>query len=195
DVTQTAQAFNNIHDSLSFFRNNYDAFAAFRAAIIRLHGLVDANGKGRELPAVYVKPSEGAAVELANIEVRTPAGDKLVESLALELNTGDSLGIKVLSGAGKTTLLRSMAELWPYASGTLCRPDGENATMFLSQLPYVPLGDLRGVVCYPNSPDDISDRELHDVLTKVALAPLIDRLDEEQDWAKGVSPGGQQGVA
>ena len=58
DVGQTATAFGNIHDSLSFFRNNYDAFAAFRAAIIRLHGLVDANAQGRALPTVLTRPSE-----------------------------------------------------------------------------------------------------------------------------------------
>ena len=33
------------------------------------------------------------------------------------------------------------------------------------------------------------------MLTKVALAPLVDRLDEEQDWAKVLSPGEQQRVA
>lgn len=195
DVGQTSTSFGNISDSLSFFRNNYDAFAAFRAAIIRLHGLVDANAQGRALPAVLVKPSQDKAVELAGIEVRTPAGDQLIDSLDIELDTGDTLVITGRSGAGKTTLLRSLAELWPYASGTLCRPDGDNATMFLSQLPYVPLGSLRGVVCYPNSPDAVSDGELHDVLTKVALAPLIERLDEEQDWAKVLSPGEQQRVA
>ena len=52
DVSQSVTAFNEISDSLSFFRNNYDAFAAFRAAIIRLHGLVDANERGRQLPVV-----------------------------------------------------------------------------------------------------------------------------------------------
>jgi putative ATP-binding cassette transporter len=195
DVGQTAAAFGNIQDSLSFFRNNYDAFAAFRAAIIRLHGLVDANARGRALPAVLVKPSEEATVELRDVEVRTPGGDRLIDPLDVELDHGDSLVITGRSGAGKTTLLRSLAELWPYASGTLCRPDGDNATMFLSQLPYVPLGSLRTVVCYPNSPDGISDNELRDVLTKVALAPLIGRLDEEQDWAKVLSPGEQQRVA
>jgi len=76
-----ATAFGSINDSLSFFRNNYDAFAAFRAAIIRLHGLVDAKRPGRALPTVLVKPSEGVAVELAGIEVRTPAGDQLIDSL------------------------------------------------------------------------------------------------------------------
>jgi len=195
DVGQSATAFGNIHDSLSFFRNNYDAFASFRAAIIRLHGLVDANARGRALPTLLVKPSEEVAVELANVEVRTPAGDQLIDSLDVQLDTGDTLVITGRSGAGKTTLLRSLAELWPYASGTLCRPDGENATMFLSQLPYVPLGSLRGVVCYPNSPDEIADDTLRDTLTKVALAPLCDRLDEERDWAKVLSPGEQQRVA
>jgi putative ATP-binding cassette transporter len=195
DVGQTATAFGNIQDSLSFFRNNYDAFASFRAAIIRLHGLVDANAKGRALPALLVKPSQEVAVELANVEVRTPAGDQLIDSLDVQLDSGDALVITGRSGAGKTTLLRSLAELWPYASGTLCCPDGDNATMFLSQLPYVPLGTLRGVVCYPNSPDAISNDELRDVLTKVALAPLYDRIDEERDWAKVLSPGEQQRVA
>lgn len=195
DVTQTAQAFNNINDSLSFFRNRYDAFAAFRAAILRLHGLVDANGRGRALPAILVKPSDEATVELRGVEVRTPDGDRLIDPLDVQLDDGESLVITGRSGAGKTTLLRSLAELWPYASGTLCRPEGDNATMFLSQLPYVPLGSLRTVLCYPNSPDDVSADELHAVLTKVALAPLMGRLDEEQDWAKVLSPGEQQRVA
>lgn len=195
DVGQSATAFGNIQDSLSFFRNNYDAFAAFRASIIRLHGLVDANEKGRALPTMLVKPSEDTAVELRDVEVRTPAGDRLIDPLDVQLAEGDSLVITGRSGAGKTTLLRSLAELWPYASGTLYRPDGDNATMFLSQLPYVPLGTLRTVVCYPKSPDDVSDDELREVLTKVALAPLVDRLDEERDWAKVLSPGEQQRVA
>jgi putative ATP-binding cassette transporter len=195
DVGQSATAFGQIQDSLSFFRNNYDAFAAFRAAIIRLHGLVDANAQGRALPTILVKPSEEAIVELRGVEVRTPDGDQLVDSLDVQLEQGDTLVITGRSGAGKTTLLRSLAELWPYASGTLCRPDGDHATMFLSQLPYVPLGSLRTVVCYPNSPDNISDEQLRDVLTKVSLAQLIGRLDDDQDWAKVLSPGEQQRVS
>jgi vitamin B12/bleomycin/antimicrobial peptide transport system ATP-binding/permease protein len=195
DVTQTASAFGEINESLSFFRNNYDAFAAFRAAIIRLHGLVDANAKGRDLPAVLTWPTEDGSVEFDGVEVRTPDGDPLVDQLDVRLESGQSLVITGQSGVGKTTLLRSLAELWPYASGTLRCPDGDNATMFLSQLPYVPLGTLRTVVCYPNAPTDISDAVLQETLIKVALAPLSDRLDEIRDWAKVLSPGEQQRVA
>jgi vitamin B12/bleomycin/antimicrobial peptide transport system ATP-binding/permease protein len=194
-VAQTAAAFGTIQDSLSFFRNHYNEFAAFRASILRLYGLVDANARARKLPEVTVEPSERGSVEIAAVEVRAPTGEQLIDPIEVRLSSGDALVVTGRSGAGKTTLLRSLAQLWPYASGTLRRPAGEHKTMFLSQLPYVPLGDLRGVVCYPNSPTDISDAAVREALTKVALAPLAARLDEERDWAKVLSPGEQQRVA
>ena len=67
--------------------------------------------------------------------------------------------------------------------------------MFLSQLPYLPLGDLRTVVSYPARSGDIVDERLREVLTRVSLPHLRERLDEEQDWAKVLSPGEQQRVA
>ena len=195
DVTQTATAFGEIQSSLSFFRSNYDSFAAFRASIIRLHGLVEANDHSRALPTVLVRPSVEGIVEFDGIEVRTPAGDPLVDVLDLTLEPGESLVITGRSGSGKTTLLRSLAELWPYASGTLRTPAGANETMFLSQKPYLPLGSLRDVVCYPKSAADVPDADIQAALVKAALAPLIEQLDEDHDWAKTLSPGEQQRVA
>jgi putative ATP-binding cassette transporter len=113
----------------------------------------------------------------------------------MRLEIGDTLVITGKSGSGKTTLLRSLAELWPFTSGTLTRPCGPNETMFLSQMPYVPLGDLRAVVSYPGEEGQLEDSVLHDVLTRVALPHLTDRLDEVQDWAKVLSPGEQQRIA
>ena len=134
DVTQTATAFGNIQDGLSFFRNAYDQFASYRAAIIRLHGLVEADEKARELPELLVRASVDGAVDIEGVEVRTPDGDQLIDPLDVHLTTGDALVITGPSGSGKTTLLRSLAQLWPYATGTLRRPDGDDDTMFLSQL-------------------------------------------------------------
>jgi vitamin B12/bleomycin/antimicrobial peptide transport system ATP-binding/permease protein len=195
DVIQTAVAFGNISDGLSFFRNAYDQFASYRAAIIRLNGLVEADEKARELPELLVTASVDGDVDIEGVEVRKPDGDQLIDPLDVHLTTGDALVITGPSGSGKTTLLRSLAQLWPYATGTLRRPDGPGDTMFLSQLPYVPLGDLRAVVSYPAAEGDVSDDELRDLLDKVVLGHLVDRLDELQDWVKVLSPGEQQRVA
>ena len=49
DITQTADAFGQVHDSLSFFRNAYDSFATYRATLNRLTALMDANRESRDL--------------------------------------------------------------------------------------------------------------------------------------------------
>jgi putative ATP-binding cassette transporter len=194
-VTQSASAFGHIEDSLSFFRNAYDRFASYRAAILRLSGLVKANAEARKLPELAAVDSTDGSVELDGVEVRTPAGTRLIEPLDLRLLPGDALVVTGKSGSGKTTLLRTLAQLWPYASGTLRRPDGHNRVMFLSQLPYVPLGRLRAVVSYPAMAGEIDDETLQDAFLKVALPNLVTRLDEERDWAKVLSPGEQQRIA
>ena len=195
DVYQSVAAFGAIQDALSFFRNSYDVFAGWRASIIRLDGLVTANEESRALPEMTVTPSDGGAVELDDVEVRNPAGQTLVSDLNLSLSPGDAMIITGESGTGKTTLLRSVAQLWPFTSGSVRCPVGENATMFLSQLPYVPLGDLRTVVSYPHPSGDIPDETLCAAMESVALPRYTDRLDEVNDWAKVLSPGEQQRVA
>ncbi len=193
DVQQSSSAFLRVHDSLAFFRNVYDAFAGYRAAIIRLDGLITANETARELPSLTAEPSTDGSLELDDVEVRTPAGTRLIDPLDLRLDPGESLVITGTSGSGKTTLLRSLAQLWPFTSGTLRRPQDD--TMFLSQLPYMPLGDLRGAICYPADAGTYSDDAIALVLETVSLGHLSGRLDEVADWAKILSPGEQQRVA
>ncbi|CAN5468433.1 ABC transporter ATP-binding protein/permease [soil metagenome] len=195
DVTQSGTATGSILSGLSFFRNVYDQFASFQAAIIRLDGLVEANDRARDLPELAVADSPDGSVTLADVEVRLPNGDVLIRPVDLRLEEGESLVITGQSGTGKTTLLRSLAQLWPFTSGTLHRPGGTNETMFLSQVPYVPLGDLRAVVSYPSPPGEIPDEQLRRALTTVSLPHLVDRLDDERDWVKVLSPGEQQRVA
>ncbi len=193
DVTQSAQAFSSVANSLAFFRNVYDAFAGYRAVIIRLDGLMTANETARELPSLTALPSTDGSLELDDVEVRTPSGTRLIDPLDVRLDRGESLVITGTSGSGKTTLLRSLAQLWPFTSGTLRRPQDD--TMFLSQLPYMPLGDLRGAICYPADAGTYSDDAIRSVLETVSLGHLSGRLDEVADWAKILSPGEQQRVA
>jgi len=194
DVTQSASAFSNVHDSLAFFRSAYDSFASYRATIIRLDGLVRADAQARALPRLHIEPSP-YALELTDLEIHATTGRLLLDKLTLRLEPGESLVITGPSGCGRTTLLRSLAGLWPYASGTLRRPGDESDAMFLSQVPYMPLGDLRAVLSYPNPEAELPDEQLIAALNEVALGHLTGSLNETADWSKTLSPGEQQRIA
>jgi putative ATP-binding cassette transporter len=190
DVQQSAVAFLKVHDALSFFRDSYDSFATYRATLTRLTGLLEANGQTRALPSVsVVDRPEGLAIE--DLTVCRPDGRPLIEGLSLHLSPGQALLVTGPSGSGKTTLLRGLADLWPYAQGTVRRPTAGRA-LFLSQQPYVPLGSLRTALTYPQSPHLVGDEYVRKVLRMVQLGHLEDRIEDELDWSRILSPGEQQ---
>ncbi len=195
DIFQSATAFHTIHNSLSFFRDAYDSFASYRAAIIRLDGLVDENTLARTFTQVTTTASRDGALDVDGVGVRTPDGEHLIRDLDLRLEAGDALLISGPSGIGKTVLLQSLAGLWPFVSGSVRLPSSRQDAMFVPQLPYIPLGDLRAVVSYPHEEGVVDDREIQQALVKVALSHLAIRLNDVRDWAKVLSVGEQQRIA
>jgi vitamin B12/bleomycin/antimicrobial peptide transport system ATP-binding/permease protein len=195
DIFQSATAFHTIHNSLSFFRDAYDSFASYRAAIIRLDGLIDENTLARTITQVATTTSGDGALEVDDVEVRTPDGEHLIRDLDFRLTPGDALLISGPSGIGKTVLLQSLAGLWPFVSGSVRLPSSRQDAIFVPQLPYIPLGDLRAVVSYPHEEGAVDDREIQRALVKVALSHLAIRLNDVRDWAKVLSVGEQQRIA
>jgi vitamin B12/bleomycin/antimicrobial peptide transport system ATP-binding/permease protein len=195
DIFQSATAFHTIHNSLSFFRDAYDSFASYRAAIIRLDGLVDENALARRFAHPTTPAFQDGKLEVDGLGVRTPDGQHLINDLDFRLETGDSLLITGPSGIGKTVLLQSLAGLWPFVSGSVHLPCRREDAMFVPQLPYIPLGDLRAVVSYPHQEGAVDDREIQQALVKVALPHLAIRLNDVRDWAKVLSVGEQQRIA
>ncbi|MGQ7817224.1 ABC transporter ATP-binding protein/permease [Metapseudomonas furukawaii] len=193
DVMQTSQAFGQVQDSLSFFRSSYDTFAQYRATLDRLTGFLDANEDARELPRVVTREATDS-LRIEGMDVLRPDGHRLLADLNLALQPGQALLIRGPSGSGKTTLLRSLAGLWPYAEGKVQRPGGHQA-LFLSQRPYLPLGDLRTAIAYPNTSTPADDERLKQALRRVNLAHLAEHLDLSQDWTRILSIGEQQRLA
>ena len=187
DVTQTGTAFGNVHDALSFFRQAYDNFASYKAVLNRLTGLLDSNEQSRELPTADTQESESGLV-IHDLDISLPNGQPLLTDLELDLAPGSSLLVKGPSGSGKTTLLRSLAGLWPHVTGSITQPP-EDQVMFCSQQPYLPLGTLRGALAYPVPAQALADDTAQEALRAVQLAHLVDRLDEEIEWSKTLSPG------
>ena len=195
DVIQSATAFVTIHNALSFFREAYNEFASYRAAVIRLDGLVEENERARKFSQVTTASTADGTLAVAGVEVRTPDGANLLRALDFTLEPGDTLLVSGPSGIGKTVLMQSLAGLWPFVSGSVRLPAGRQAAMFVPQLPYLPLGDLRAVTSYPNEEDTVDDREIQQALIKVALPQLAIRLNDVGDWAKVLSVGEQQRIA
>jgi vitamin B12/bleomycin/antimicrobial peptide transport system ATP-binding/permease protein len=89
-------------------------------------------------------------------------------------------------------LFRTLAGIWPFASGRLETPAFEKV-LFLPQKPYLPLGSLREVTCYPGALQD--DTLIRAALLKVELPELAPRLDEQALWSQMLSGGEQQRLA
>ena len=57
------------------------------------------------------------ALRLSDVSVVSSSGLRQLDTVSLDLNMGDLLGIIGPNGAGKTTLLRTALALVPHASG------------------------------------------------------------------------------
>ena len=97
------------------------------------------------------------------------------------------------NGIGKSTLLRAIVGIWPYFNGKIKLPKGKQV-MFLSQKPYMPIGTLAQVICYPSSVAN-DNSYLEKMLEKVGLAYLIPNLNVEDQWSMILSLGEQQRIA
>ncbi|MCL6262971.1 ABC transporter ATP-binding protein/permease [Craterilacuibacter sp. RT1T] len=190
DMVQTAQAFGQLQDNLSFFRSAYDDFAGYRAVLDRLTGFVDAIEQADNLPSPQIS-TRGKLLALSALNIHTPQGRTLLSDATLSIKPGEPLLIRGRSGSGKTTLLRAIAGLWPYCEGHITRPEGRS--IFLSQKPYLPQGTLRDALYYPSAAE--AGDEAAKILALVQLGHLSSRLDESEEWAHILSLGEQQRLA
>ena len=192
DLMQTLQVFGKLHSNLSFFRNTYDSFAEYKATLDRLTGFhysVEAAQKQSKTD-ITDHPTD---VIFQHLSVKSPMGKILIKDLNLTLTQGNSLLIQGQSGVGKTTLLRTIAGLWSYAEGKIFCP--QHNTLFLSQRPYLPQGNLLTALYYPDTTENVDLAKITRVLEQVQLAHLQDRLEQEQDWSRILSLGEQQRLA
>ena len=195
DLMQIASAFGRVQDALSFFINSYGSLASLRAIMDRMYGFQVSIDSAKELPVIKVSPlSNLHSIKVDNLTLFLPDHSILHENIAFTLNSGNRILIKGNSGSGKTTLLRTIAGLWPYASGALAK-NLTSQEMFIGQRAYVPDTTLEEALFYPKPIDTGKLAELHEILNQVGLARLLESLMIKNDWSKILSLGEQQRLA
>jgi putative ATP-binding cassette transporter len=192
-LMQVISAFGSVQESMSFIVSSYTDIAEYQSVVERLAGFgdrVDGIAAERQgLQPIAIERS-GAGVDVAGLDLRLPGGELLREDIALAARPGAPVLVTGPSGSGKSTLLRAIAGLWPFGGGRI-RVGGGRA-LFLPQRSYLPLGTLADALAYPDLAKTHDRAELEAALRAVGLPYLVDRLDEEGNWATWLSGGEQQ---
>jgi putative ATP-binding cassette transporter len=195
-LMQIASAFRQVQESLSFIISSYTEIAEYQSVVQRLAGFRE---KMNEIAAEQQRPQaieivrDGTGVAVDALDLNLPDGRSLRPDITLAATPGKSLLITGASGAGKSTLLRAIAGLWPFGRGRIRVGDGR--CLFLPQRPYLPLGTLADALVYPRSAAELLRDNLAEALRTVGLPELVDRLEEEANWAQRLSIGEQQRLA
>ncbi|MHB8668703.1 MAG: ABC transporter ATP-binding protein/permease [Burkholderiales bacterium] len=197
-LMQTASAFGQVQDSLSWFVNAYAQLAEWRATVDRLtafrHAIDDARSAATSDAGVAATTGAGPDFAARDLSINLPNGHALLPAQDIVFTPGEKVLITGASGAGKSTLFRVLAGIWPFGSGTVEKPPRAQV-LFLPQRPYLNLGSLREQLCYPGPADSFGDDELRAALVACGLPHLAGRLGEQRHWAQQLSGGEQQRVA
>jgi putative ATP-binding cassette transporter len=191
-MMQIASAFGRVQDSLSWFIDNYDNLAAWRATTDRLTHFDAAIRNASRHPPLQHETGNGQGLQVSKLTLDLPTGSRLLADTELQVQPGDSILLSGPSGSGKSTLFRALAGIWPLASGRVELPA---SSMFIPQHPYFPNASLRDALAYPEPAANYDEATLQQALRDALLPQLADQLDEVDAWSQKLSGGELQRLA
>jgi vitamin B12/bleomycin/antimicrobial peptide transport system ATP-binding/permease protein len=190
-LMMAAGAFTQAQSSLRWFIDNFSVIADWRATLLRVasfrHALVTTDEpKGYESRIVY-REAEPGTIAIDNLRIVSSANADMLEEQNVVVKSGERALILGAPGTGKTQLFRALAGLWPWGSGQVARPRGEQIFYLPRGAPYVPRGTLREVLAYPLKAESFTAAEFTRALYRLGLERLAKMLDETHRWDRELS--------
>jgi putative ATP-binding cassette transporter len=194
-LMQTASAFSNVQESLSFFITSYRILAEWQAVVARLAGfetsIENATALRTRQNIIHIADADKGDIDIEKLLVDLPNGIPLVAADGFTIRHGERMLLTGPSGSGKSTLFRAIAGIWPFGTGSIALPP-QATLMMLPQRPYFPVGSLRAAIAYPAEATAFDTKAVGEALVAVGLPKLADRLDEDAHWNRMLSLGEQQ---
>jgi putative ATP-binding cassette transporter len=196
-LMMAAGAFNQVQSSLRWFVDNFSTIADWRATLLRVASFRRAVIMTDTLHDVESRiafvEGEPGKVGIDGLEIASDAGCTMLEESKVEVSCGERVLIVGEAGAGKTLLFRALAGLWPWGSGCITRPKGEEF-FCLPRTPYVPPGTLSEVLAYPLKVETFKARAFSDALYLLGLRRLVPMLGAVKRWDRELSEDEQQSL-
>lgn len=192
-LMQTASAFDSVQSALSWIVDSYANIAEYKAVMQRLSGLDHTFVEWTKLTAsknIVVKT--GKNFGFVKLSINLPNGQLLLNQQSMKFAKGKRYIISGASGVGKSTVIRSLANIWPYASGTITTQQNQQM-MFISQQTYIPHGTLLDALTYPSTNQFLVKAEK--LLIELDMQDFLPQLLESKHWDKILSGGQKQKLA
>ena len=195
-LMQTAQAFQQLSQALSWPVDNMQRVAEWSASVERVLALHDAlfalkeDTSRPDAHTIVVEKSTMPTLCFHALTIANADGGVVIDGFSAEIVAGEHVLIGGDPGAA-VKLFKVVAGLWPWGKGTVGLPC--DATLFfMPQRPYMPIGTLRGVLAYPSATECFADEALSSALDRVGLAHLAERLSVSDTWEQVLTAGEQQ---
>ncbi len=198
-LMMAAGAFTQAQGSLRWFIDNFSVLADWRATLLRVasfrHALVTTKEHSGFGSRIEYAEGEPGVVTIDNLKIVSSANADMLREARVVVRAGGRALIVGAPGTGKTQLFRALAGLWPWGSGQISRPKGEQIFYLPRGTPYLPRGTLREVLAYPLKADKFTTNAFNRALYRFGLERLTLLLDRTHRWDRELSQDEQSCLA